>query len=178
MRTEQEIRKRLRNLEDNMLTDGPFTEFEIIAKKAAKQALEWVLEETRVYQLTEPKVNNLERRKSVMWRGRHRCGGRGRFPKPVTLGVIPPITSFMTNPSRNLEPVFIEFAEVEAFRLVDMEGLSQEEAGQRMGISRGTIWRLVQRARRKTAQALSEGRTIYVVMSTPNRSAQTNNEMK
>jgi predicted DNA-binding protein (UPF0251 family) len=78
----------------------------------------------------------------VWWRGRHRYGGRGRFPKPVTLGRIPPITSFIPNPSGTPEPIFIEFAEVEAFRLVDMEGLSQEEAGQRMSISRGTIWRL------------------------------------
>ena len=111
-----------------------------------------------------------------MWRGRHRCGGRGRFPKPITLGVLPTITSFTPNPSRNLEPVFIEFAEMEAFRLVDVEGLSQEEAGQRMSISRGTIWRLVQRARRKTAQALSEGRPIYIVTSTPSQSKSTKNE--
>jgi predicted DNA-binding protein (UPF0251 family) len=113
-----------------------------------------------------------------MWRGRHRYGRRGRFPKPVTLGVIPPITSFTPNPSRNLEPVFIEFAEVEAFRLVDMEGLSQEEAGQRMSISRGTIWRLVQSARRKAAQALSEGSSIYIVTSTPNKDTQNDTEMK
>jgi hypothetical protein len=46
MRTEQEIRKRLRDLENETLTDGPFTEFEIIARKAAKQALEWFLEDT------------------------------------------------------------------------------------------------------------------------------------
>jgi hypothetical protein len=124
------------------------------------------------------RANNLEKGKSVMWQGRHRCGGRGRFPKPVTLGIVPPITSFTPNPSRNLEPVFIEFAEVEAFRLVDMEGLSQEEAGQRMRISRGTIWRLVQSARRKAAQALSEGRPIYIVTSTPSKNAQTDNEMK
>ena len=78
-----------------------------------------------------------------MWRGRHRYGGRGRFPKPVTLGTIPSITSFTPNPPRNLEPVFIEFAEVEAFRLVDMEGLSQEEAGQRMSISRDMLYRVI-----------------------------------
>jgi|SRR5665648_151689 len=112
-----------------------------------------------------------------MWRGRHRYGRRGRFPKPVTIGTIPPITSFVPNPLRGLEPIFIEFAEVEAFRLVDMEGLSQEEAGQKMSISRGTIWRLVQSARRKTSQALSEGRPIYVVTSNPHKDAQ-NNETK
>jgi uncharacterized protein len=104
-----------------------------------------------------------------MWRGRHRYGQRGRLPKPVTLGSIPLITTFTPNPPRNPEPVFIEFAEVEAFRLVDMAGLSQEEAGQRMSISRGTIWRLVQSARRKAAQALSEGRPICIVTSTPEK---------
>jgi predicted DNA-binding protein (UPF0251 family) len=103
-----------------------------------------------------------------MWRGRHRYGRRGRFPKPITLGTIPLVTSFIPNPPRNPEPVFIEFAEIEAFKLVDMEGLSQAEAGQRMSISRGTIWRLVQSARRKTAQALSEGRPIFIVTSSPN----------
>jgi len=46
MRTEQEVRKHLKNLEDEMLKEGPFTEFETIAKKATKQALAWVLEET------------------------------------------------------------------------------------------------------------------------------------
>jgi hypothetical protein len=47
MRTEQEIRKRLNDLEKETLTSGPFTEFETIARKGAKQALKWVLEETK-----------------------------------------------------------------------------------------------------------------------------------
>ncbi|MGB9694016.1 MAG: DUF134 domain-containing protein [Fervidobacterium sp.] len=98
-----------------------------------------------------------------MWRRRHRYGRRGRFPKPIMLGMTPPTNSFTPSPARNLEPIFLEVAELEAFRLVDLEGLSQEEAGQRMGVSRGTVWRLVQEARRKTAQALSEGRPIYIV---------------
>jgi predicted DNA-binding protein (UPF0251 family) len=79
------------------------------------------------------------------------------------LGMTPPVNNFTPNPSGNLEPVFIEMAELEALRLVDLEGLSQEEAGQRMRISRGTVWRLVQSARKKTAQALSEGRPVYIV---------------
>ena len=113
-----------------------------------------------------------------MWRRRHRCGKRGRFPKPVTLGNIPPIESFTPNPPRNLEAVFIEMAELEALRLVDMEGLSQEEAGEKMGVSRGTIWRLVQSARKKTAQAFSEGRPIYIVTSIPNQSVQHDKQTK
>jgi predicted DNA-binding protein (UPF0251 family) len=104
-----------------------------------------------------------------MWRGRHRYGRRGRCPKPVTLENIPTTNSFTPNPSTNLRPIFIEIVEVEAFRLVDMEGLSQEEAGEMMSISRGTIWRLVQSARRKAAQALSEGRPIHIVAHMPSK---------
>lgn len=107
-----------------------------------------------------------------MWRGRHRYGRRGRCPKPVILENIPLTSSFIPNPSTNLDPIFIELAEVEAFRLVDMEGLSQEEAGQTMNISRGTIWRLVQSARKKAAQALSEGRPICLLTPNPNVNAQ------
>ena len=47
-------------------------------------------------------------------------------------------------------------------RLVDMLGHSQEEAGEMMGVSRGTIWRLLQEARKKTAEALTEGRGIRI----------------
>jgi uncharacterized protein len=81
------------------------------------------------------------------------------------LGIVPAEGSFNPTPLRNAEPIFIETAELEALRLVDMEGLSQEEAGQRMSISRGTIWRLVQSARKKTAQALTEGRPLQIAPS-------------
>ena len=78
----------------------------------------------------------------------------------------PPIAGLIPNPVRNLEPVFLDIAELEAFRLVDLEGLSQEEAGKRMGVSRGTVWRLLHSARRKTAQALTEGRPLQIVSET------------
>jgi predicted DNA-binding protein (UPF0251 family) len=62
----------------------------------------------------------------------------------------------------NTEPIYIEPAELEALRLVDLEGLSQEEAGKKMSVSRGTIWRLLQSARKKSAQALTEARPLLV----------------
>ncbi len=45
MRKEEEIRKRLELLERERETEGPFIEQKNIARKAAKQALLWVLEE-------------------------------------------------------------------------------------------------------------------------------------
>ena len=46
MREEQEIRNSLRELENEALNNGPYREWENIAIKATKQALEWVLEDT------------------------------------------------------------------------------------------------------------------------------------
>lgn len=99
-----------------------------------------------------------------MWCHRFRHGRRGRLPKPIRVeGPLPPTVVFYPNPARHLEPILMDLAELEAFRLVDLEGLSQEEAAKRMGISRGTVWRLVKRARQKAAQALHEGRPIQII---------------
>ena len=93
---------------------------------------------------------------------RRRRGRRGRPPKPVRLRGPPIVDRFIPVPQRNLEPVYLEPAELEALRLVDLEGFSQEDAGVRMGVSRGTIWRFLQSARKKVAQALTEARPLLV----------------
>ena len=98
----------------------------------------------------------------MVWRRRHRRGRRGRFPKPVTIPNPPKANRFVPEPRTNSPHISIEPAEVEALRLVDLEGLSQEAAGREMGVSRGTIWRLLQSARKKVAQALTEGRPLSV----------------
>ena len=69
---------------------------------------------------------------------------------------------FKPHPDSNSEPLILEPDELEALRLVDLEGLPQEETGEKMGISRGTIWRLLKSARHKTTLALTDGRTILL----------------
>jgi predicted DNA-binding protein (UPF0251 family) len=93
---------------------------------------------------------------------RHRHGRRGRNPKQINLQNPQTANTFTPTNPKNPEPIIIEIAEIEAQRLVDFEGLSQEEAGTKMGVSRGTIWRLVQSARKKTAQALTEARPLKI----------------
>jgi len=89
------------------------------------------------------------------------------MPTPVFIDHQLTAESFEAQPSSEKSPVVLEHAELEALRLVDLEGLSQEEAGVRMGVSRGTIWRLLQEARRKTARALVEGRSLRISTSPP-----------
>ena len=81
----------------------------------------------------------------------------------MKIGRTAKITAFRPEPQEHGEPVLLEHAELEALRLLDLEDLSQEEAGERMGVSRGTVWRLQKRARAKIALALTEGRRIELV---------------
>ena len=64
--------------------------------------------------------------------------------------------------SNPMVPVVLTYAELEAIRLVDLEGLSQEEASARMGISRRTFWSDLRSARVKVATALVHGRPIRI----------------
>lgn len=57
-------------------------------------------------------------------------------------------------------PVELGSDELEAMRLVDLLGRDQTAAGEEMGISRGTVQRLLYSGRSKVVQALLEGRPI------------------
>jgi RNA polymerase sigma factor (sigma-70 family) len=59
-----------------------------------------------------------------------------------------------------VEQVCLSRDELEALKLCDLDDLTQEEAGGRMGISRGTVQRTLAEARRKVASALSRGKAI------------------
>jgi uncharacterized protein len=60
--------------------------------------------------------------------------------------------------------------ELEALRLMDLEDLTQEDAAQRMGVSRSTFQRIVSQARRQVALALSEGAALVIEGATVERS--------
>ncbi|MFA7426290.1 MAG: DUF134 domain-containing protein, partial [Desulfosarcinaceae bacterium] len=65
-------------------------------------------------------------------------------------------------PMIELTEVCLTVDEREAIRLADQVGLSQEEAGRRMGVSRATFGRIIQRARRTVADALISGKAIRI----------------
>jgi hypothetical protein len=73
--------------------------------------------------------------------------------------------NFFPRPGAGREPIVIEIDEVEALRLVDHLGLSQEEAAASMGVSRGTVWRCVDGGRRKLISMVLEGRPLVVGVS-------------
>lgn len=56
--------------------------------------------------------------------------------------------------------VAVGLEEIEAIRLKDLVGLDQAACAQSMGVSRATFQRILAVARRKVAQALTEGHSI------------------
>src|SRR5271157_1295297 len=61
-----------------------------------------------------------------------------------------------------LEEIVLSMDEFEAIRLADLEGLYQEQAAERMKVSRQTFGRIVEAARRKVAQALCDGLALRI----------------
>ena len=65
-------------------------------------------------------------------------------------------------PLRELQSVTLLYEEFEAIRLADYENLTQEEAAERMNISRPTFTRLYDKARKNIAKAFIEGKAIII----------------
>lgn len=78
------------------------------------------------------------------------CAAHGRAFKPVG------------RPATDLEVETLRADELEALRLADLEGLYQEAAAERMGVSRPTFARILDRARSVVARALVEERLLVV----------------
>jgi len=62
----------------------------------------------------------------------------------------------------SLPPVTLTVDEYEAVRLLDKEGLSQEQCCLRMQVARTTVQKIYESARRKIAAALTEGRILRI----------------
>jgi predicted DNA-binding protein (UPF0251 family) len=65
-------------------------------------------------------------------------------------------------PLATLEEVLLSVEELEALRLAHKEGLYQQEAAERMGVSRATFGRVLDAAHRKVTTALVDGCALRI----------------
>jgi uncharacterized protein len=65
-------------------------------------------------------------------------------------------------PLAALQEIVLSMDEFEAIRLADLEGLYQEQAAERMNVSRQTFGRIIETARRKVAQVLADGIALRI----------------
>ncbi len=77
-----------------------------------------------------------------------KCKFKGKAFKPTGI------------PMFEIEQIPLLREELEALKLCDLDDLTQADAGERMGISRGTVQRILSSARKKVAKALSKGQAI------------------
>ena len=78
------------------------------------------------------------------------CPAKGSAYKPTGI------------PLDQIGKISLYLDELEVLKLCDRDGLTQEEAGRKMGISRGTVQRILASARNKVATALSECKALVM----------------
>ena len=82
-----------------------------------------------------------------------KCRRVCRFPETL---------EFFTTGETLGEPVILTVDEYETIRLIDKEGLSQEDCGTQLGVGRTTVQKIYETARRKIAEALVLGRSLRI----------------
>ena len=70
-------------------------------------------------------------------------------------------------PMNELDRIRLGLDELEAMRLCDLDGLDQEAAGARMGVSRGTVQRLLQTGRAAVLRALITSAALIIERDEP-----------
>lgn len=63
---------------------------------------------------------------------------------------------------RSSEKISLFLEEYQAIKLLDYDGMTQEEAAVHMNVSRPTITRIYETARQKVARALTEGKDLMI----------------
>ena len=85
---------------------------------------------------------------------------RGKIPRKCECKIKGKAFKPTCVPMSKLKQIAMHREELEALKLCDLDGLTQAEAGKRMGVSRGTIQRILSSARKKVATALSKCQAI------------------
>ncbi len=87
---------------------------------------------------------------------------RPRFCRRVAGAPIAPVFKPAGIPASQLEEVVLTLDEFEAIRLADGEALYQEQAAEKMNVSRQTFGRIIESAHKKIADCLVRGKVLRI----------------
>ena len=85
-----------------------------------------------------------------------------RKPRCRSIGGYPDHWTFSPEEAADGDPIVMGLDEYETIRLLDREGLTQEQCAARMGVARTTVTAIYDSARRKLAEALVDGRRLIL----------------
>ena len=78
------------------------------------------------------------------------------------IGAYPDCWEFSPEEDTEEEPVIMSLDEFETIRLLDREGMTQEQCAGHMGVARTTVTAIYNCARRKLAEALVDGKRLLI----------------
>jgi predicted DNA-binding protein (UPF0251 family) len=89
------------------------------------------------------------------------------MPRPIhcrRVGCLPQVNYYKPRgiPLALLQQTTLTVDELEAIRLADLEGLYQEQAAEKMNVSRQTFGRILESAHKKIADALVNGKALSI----------------
>ena len=85
-----------------------------------------------------------------------------RRPRCRCISQYPDHWSFSPDEVSSDETVVMSLDEFETIRLIDKEGMTQEECSNRMGVARTTVTSIYDSARKKIAEALIDGKRLQI----------------
>lgn len=88
------------------------------------------------------------------------------LPRPMKcrkIDQMPVFRSFSPDDTEARENVYMSVDEFEALRLMDDEGLTQEQCAEKMNVARTTVTAIYDSARRKTANAMVYGKRLLII---------------
>ncbi|MDK6028121.1 DUF134 domain-containing protein [Ignisphaera sp. 4213-co] len=100
---------------------------------------------------------------------RHRHGWFREAGPRIPIGNVMSVEDTIFIPIKSLENIEVKDCieiydyEIKALVYIHIEGLSTEEAANKMGLSKATFWRILEGARFKIAKALSERKPMKLV---------------
>lgn len=86
------------------------------------------------------------------------------MPRPQKIRKVgfAPVNTLFSPQQGKADIVYLGYDEIEAIRLLDLEGMDQGECAEKMGIARSTIQNVINEAHRKVAEALVHGKRIQI----------------
>ncbi len=98
-------------------------------------------------------ISDISQKRGAVMPRKQRCRWIGGYPDHW---------EFAPEEDAGGEPVVMSLDEFETIRLLDREGLTQEQCAERMGVARTTVTAIYESARRKIAEALVGGKRLLI----------------